>query len=221
MVTAGALLLGAGCRTVPPPPPPPAPPPEPVVEPVSYPYPDTAWTALPRVVLSDSSGSWAIEGLLTKLIVVGGDSASLRARCAICDDTVYRWVSREEVIYEVPPVDSTTTGSIAEFAFAVRQAAVTRNMEAIWPLLAPDFTFGALSTSGKDRAVMAWMSDNFSTLDVVPGMLDAGLTEMGTWWVAPAAYARAFDYRGPRIGFTRTREGRWEWAFFVEGEAGR
>jgi len=216
VLTLGIALLGA-CRSAPPPPPPPAPPPPPPVR--VFAAPDTVWTVRPGVALRMDSAEVGIARPLTRLDVVGADSLSLRVRCVYCgEQMVEGWVPRVDVISAVPPRDSLATGSVAAFALAVRQGAAQRDLVALWPLMSTDFAFTSLASYGRDRAQSSWISENFRSLDQLPGLLDAGLTPLGDWWVAPPAFARSVGYRALRAGFHRTAEGKWEWVYLVQGE---
>lgn len=209
----GLALIGA-CRSGPPPlaapPPPPA---------RTFAAPDTVWTARPGVTMRGDSAGIAIARPFTRLEVIGADSLSLRVRCLYCGERVEEgWVPRGDVISTDAPADSVTTGSVARFALAVRQAAVQRDLVAVWPLMSTDFAFSSLGSYGRDKALSSWTSENFHTLDRLPALLDAGLSPLGEWWVAPPAFARSFDYRALRAGFRRTAAGRWEWVYLVQGE---
>ena len=214
-----SLMLGtalaAACRGAPPPaplPPPPAPA-------RTFPPPDTVGTARPGVAMRGDSTEIAIARPFTRLEVIGADSLSLRVRCVYCGERVEEgWVPRDQLISTDAPADSVMTGSVARFALAVRQAAVQRDLVAAWPLMAADFSFSSLGSYGKDKALSSWTSENFHSLDQLPALLDAGLSPLGEWWVAPPGFARSFDYRALRAGFRRTREGRWEWVYLVQGE---
>jgi hypothetical protein len=216
LLTLGVALLGA-CR--PAPVPVAAPEPEPPAPVRVFPAPDTVWTATPGVTLRTDSAELSIARPLTRLDVIGADSLALRVRCIYCGEKVEEgWVQRDAVISAVARHDSLATGSVAGFALAVRQGAATRDLVALWPLMSTDFAFTALAAYGRDRAQSSWVSDNFRTLDQLPGLLDAGLTPLGDWWVAPPAFARVVGYRGLRAGFRRTAEGKWEWVYLVQGE---
>src|SRR5688500_12363645 len=179
----GIVLAGA-CRSAPPPvAPAPAPTPAPARV---FPAPDTVWTARAGVALRGDSAEIAIARPFTRLEVVGADSLSLRVRCVYCGERVEEgWVARADVISADSPADSVLSGSVAAFAMAVRRAAVQRDLVAVWPLMATDFAFSSLGTYGRDKALSSWTSENFRTLDQLPGLLDAGLSPLGEWWVAP------------------------------------
>ena len=212
-IAAGLLLLGA-CRSSPPPPAiQPLPPPARV-----FPAPDTVWTAREAVVLRTASGDTLVPRPFTRLDVFGADSLSLQVRCAPCGDSVAGWVDRTAVIHQPISLDSAAAGELAPFALAVRAAAIQHDQVALRRVMALDFSFSALGIYGRDRALSSWFSENFRALDRVPGMLDAGLTHLNGSWVAPPAFATSFDYRGLRLGFRRTPEGRWEWLYLVQGE---
>ena len=125
---------------------------------------------------------------------------------------------RAAVIAAIPPGDWVVHGSAAAFALALRQGAARRDLVALWPLMSTDFAFSPLASYGRDRAQSSWISDNFRALDQLPALLDAGLTPLGDWWVAPPAFARIVGYRALRAGFRKAADGKWEWVYLVQGE---
>lgn len=183
-----------------------------------FPAPDTVWTAREAIVLRTASGETLIPRPFTRLDVFAADSLSLQVRCAGCGDSVVGWVERTAVIHQPIPLDSAAGGEPAQFALAVRAAAIQHDQVALRRVMALDFSFSALGAYGRDRALASWFSENFRSLDRVPAMLDAGLTLLNGSWVAPPGFATSFDYRGLRLGFRRTPAERWEWLYLVQGE---
>lgn len=213
-VALGLLLAGA-CRSAPPRDLP-APTPLPLAR--VFPAPDTVWTTREGVVLRTPGGDAILRRPFTRLDVFGADSLSLQVRCAVCGDSLAGWVERSAVIHEPTSLDSAAVGDLAGFALAVRAAAVARDQIGLRRVMSTDFSFSALGTYGRDLALSSWFSENFRTLDRVPAMLDAGLSSLNGLWVAPPAFAMTADYRGLRLGFHRTADGRWEWTYLVQGE---
>jgi hypothetical protein len=209
---AGVALLTA-CQ---PAPRPVAPAPVPVAPVIAaVPAPDTVWTAGAGVVLRREGAEIQLARPFMRLDVIGADSVSLLVRCAACPDTIPGWVRRDQVIHESAAGDS---AGVAHFALAVRRAAAQRDIITLRPMMATDFAFSALGSYGRDQALSSWISESFRTLDLVPGLLDGGLTLLNGWWVAPPGFANTFDYRALRLGFHQDRSGRWEWGYLVQGE---
>jgi hypothetical protein len=200
------------------------PPPESVLlpaPPARYSAPDTVWTDAPDRALRRDAAPYVLRRAFTRLEVLEADSAELLVQCTVCGEPVIGWVARNQVIHAPTTPDSAAVRSIAEFALAVRRAAIEQDPVALDRVLAHDFTFSSLGSYGRDLALMAWRSENYRTLSRVPALLDQGLSPMGEFWVAPPNFAERFGYSGFRLGFTRTAAGRWEWVFAVAGELER
>ena len=210
------LALVCGCQSAPPPAPPPVVPPAPVVAVV--PAPDTVWTADAGVVLRTEGAEIQLSRPFMRLDVIGADSVALLVRCAACPDTARGWVRRDRVIHETTEADSVGSLDVARFALMVRRAAAQHDIIALRPVMTTDFSFSALGSYGRDQALSSWISEDFRTLDRVPPLLDAGLTLLNGWWVAPPAFASTVGYRGLRLGFRKNAAGRWEWGYLVQGE---
>lgn len=213
----GVALAGvlAACGPPPPPPPPPAPPPPP---PFDFPH-DTVWSAAAGVELRSDGGSVQVPRAFTPLEVVEADPDSLLVRCGACPGAPAGWIAAAEAVFEpLSPAEAADEG-VAEFALAVREAALRHDLAALRPVMAPDFTFSFVGEQGADRALAAWESERYETLDRIPALLDRGLvTRDGALWVAPPEHLERLDYRDLRIGFRRSPAGRWEWVFLVRSD---
>ncbi|HET8656571.1 MAG TPA: hypothetical protein VFL93_13710 [Longimicrobiaceae bacterium] len=208
------VLLLSGCTSAPVPPPSPAPPPAPTPPP-----PALVWTARPDVVLRRDSSSLRLPRPFTRLDVRGADSASFVVRCLVCADTALARVDTAEVIFRPLPPDSAARGSLAEFALALRTAALGHSWVALHDLMTPDFFYSFRGADGRDNALRAWDWSDGKALDEVPVLLDRGLgTAPDGIWAAPPEYLAVTSYAGTRLGIRRSDDGRWRWIFMVSGE---
>lgn len=152
----------------------------------------------------------------TRLEVFAADSESLRVRCGGCPGAPLGRVSIEDVVVVPRTPEEAASEGLAEFALAVREAALRHDLAALLPVMASGFTFSFLGTQGATTAVVAWEAEHHETLDKVPELLDQGLaTRDSTLWVAPPAHFEQLDFRGLRLGFRRGADGRWEWVFLI------
>ena len=124
-----------------------------------------------------------------------------------------------EVVFEPLSPAAAAERDLASFALAVRDAAGRRDVRALRPVMAPDFTFSFVGLQGAEAALVAWAAEGFQSLERVPALLDRGLaTRDSLLWTAPPEHFERLDYRGFRLGFRRLPEGRWEWVFLVRSE---
>lgn len=155
----------------------------------------------------------------TRLEVLGADSLQVRVRCAVCPEVREGRVERAEVVFEPPSPETAAGEGLAEFALAVREAARRHELGALRSVMVVDFTFSFFGLQGADRALAAWEAERFAALDRVPELLDRGLaTKDSVLWAAPPEHFERMDYRGLRLGFRRSPEGRWEWVFLIGSE---
>jgi len=178
------------------------------------------WTVLPGVAIrTDSLQSFAVPRMFTRLEVLEADTAGALVRCYSCASVVEGRISWDGVIFDTVEPATASMGSIAEFALAVRQAAANRDLEALQRVMARDFTYALVGPAGREAALDAWIQEGFIALDEVPRLLDRGIaTRNGTLWAAPAEHFEQIGYRGYRLGFRSTPDGRWEWIFLTRGE---
>lgn len=207
------ILLASGCR--PPPPPPPAPPPEPEQPLRPAPF-EVAWTAGTAIVAPDS-GTAIVVPPGTRLDVTAVDSAGLRVRCGRCERPDEGLLTKGELVTQPQIPLAAATGSLGEFALALRAAAEARDLPALREVMAPEFSFVLEGSPGRDLALSTWEREGFRSLDAVPELLDGGLFELNGLWVAPHEFARSPNYHGPRLGIARAVDGRWEWLFLIRG----
>lgn len=163
----------------------------------------------------------ALPRPFTRLDVTGRDSLGLlQVTCAYCDAPVAGTVAAEDVVFEPRAPAEAATGTLAEFALAIRDAAAWRRIDSLTVVMVPDFTFGLGAQRDRAITVTAWERESFRELDQVPRLLDAGLVEIGPdFWVAPKQYAEQPGYQGLRVGFQRDpADGQWKWLFLVRGE---
>lgn len=177
------------------------------------------WTAAAGVELRSDGESVAVPRVFVPLEVVEADSASLLVRCGACPGGPVGRVEPAEVVFAPLAPEEAAREGLADFALAVREAARTRDLAALRPVMAPDFTFSFLGVQGAEQALEAWRGEGFAALDEVPELLDRGLaTRDSLLWVAPPEHFERLDYRGLRLGFRRAPGGRWEWVFLVRSE---
>ncbi|MQA92750.1 MAG: hypothetical protein GEU90_21435 [Gemmatimonas sp.] len=209
------LPLMAGCGA-PPPPPPPPPPPAPVIGAFASPV---VWTAEAGVRLDVGDDMpLVLERPFIPLITVGRDDLGLLVQCDSCEGEPIGYVDEGSVVYEPLPPEVAAWGSLAEFALSVREAAASRDLDALRTVMAFDFTSSLLGPQHPDAAFAVWRDESFASLDGVPSLLADGLAPLDDGiWSAPLAFIEDFDYRGLRLGFRRSRDGRWEWLYLMRG----
>ncbi|HET7275998.1 MAG TPA: hypothetical protein VFI91_12590 [Longimicrobiaceae bacterium] len=210
------LAMLAACAPEPPPPPPtpPAPVPEPIVVP---PFPFAAvWTARTDVVLSSEGDTSIVPRTFTRLEVVGRDTVGLLVRCEVCTPPATGYVALADIVYDPTTPALAAEEGIAEFALAIREAALRRDLAALRPVIAEDFTYSLTGGEGPESALISWEMERYRSIDYLPRLLDQGLaTRDSTLWVAPPEFLQDLTYTGRRAGFKRSPEGRWEWVFLV------
>ncbi len=208
-------LLFSACGA-PPPPPPPIPTSPPAFE---FPF-ATVWSARPGVVLQlDSASEVTVPRLFSRLEVLDADSAGVLVRCISCPDVVEGRTEWDAIVFDPGEPAAASHGLLAEFVLAVRRSAEVRDVEALRRVMARDFTYALTGPQGREAALVVWAAEGFSSLDKVPRLLDGGLaTRDGTLWAAPTAHLEELGYRGYRLGFRATPDGRWEWVFLMRGE---
>ncbi|HEV2150181.1 MAG TPA: hypothetical protein VGR37_22475 [Longimicrobiaceae bacterium] len=167
----------------------------------------------------DSAGAptVALPNSFTRLEVLRSDSASLYVRCIVCTPHAEGWVPKERVVFEARPPALAATGDLAEFLLSVRDAASRRDLAALRPVMARQFTHSLGGGDGVVEAVGRWEQEAFRRFDRLPFLLDRGVaTRDGLVWAAPPAWVTDPGYRDLRAGFRREGN-RWEWIFLVPG----
>jgi hypothetical protein len=223
IAAAVALLALAACgpaRTAPPPPAPVeveaapllVPPPPPPLAAGS-----SVWTRDPgAVLLVDTSGT-TLPYLFMRLEVLEVDSARLRVRCVPCADGAEGWIARSAVIHLAPAPYDAVHLELADFALAVRQAAVERDIRSLRRVMSREFSHQLSPLEpGLLETFAAWEAENFHALDRLPFLLDRGIAAVPatTIWAAPPEFATTPAYADLRAGFRRGPDG-WEWIFLV------
>ncbi|HEX8694903.1 MAG TPA: hypothetical protein VF746_20920 [Longimicrobium sp.] len=213
-----ALALQAACggppprRPAPVPAPPPAPPPPP---PPAFTATD-AWTREPGLVLRSDSAPTTLPHMFMRLQVLRADSAGLLVRCIVCRGQPTGWVDSARVAYApLAPADARRL-ELADFALAVRDAAVRGDLEALRAVMSRDFVHSLEGAEGALEAIGAWRGYRANDLRRLPFLLDRGIAGVrGTpVWAAPPEYATTPNYLDLRAGFRRGPDG-WEWIFLV------
>lgn len=211
------LLLATGCATAAPAP---VSPPEPVEPPFAFPH-ENVWTARPdAVIVVDSVTARALPRPFTRLRVLDADPEGVTVRCEVCVDAVVEGrIGWEEVVFDPDTPVSAAHGTLSEFALAVRAAAERGDAEALRLVMARDFTYALIGQRGREVALSAWEAERWESLAHVPRLLDRGLaTRDSLLWAAPAEHLETMGYRGFRLGFRGTADGRWEWTFLVRDD---
>lgn len=212
-----AMLCAAAACTPPPRPAPAPPPPPPPAPPGPPPFTATeVWTAQPGVVLRGEGGSVTMPWTFMHLAVLRVDSAELQVRCLTCRGAPVGMVPRAQVVHEVRAPADAAQGELAEFALAVRDAALRRDYEALRRMMARDFTWSFTDPEGVLEAVAAWQGRRASDLQRLPGLLDRGIVSAGPGgvWAAPPEHVTVRGYNDLRAGFRREATG-WQLIFLV------
>lgn len=212
-----------GCLAPAPAPPAPAPAgPAPVQAPAAIHFPhDRVWTAAADVVIRGDSAASAVPRPFTALDVLAADAAGITVRCGSCPGEPTGRVRERDVVHTPAPPREAAWGTLAEFALALRHAAVTGDTAALAPVMAPEFTFSFVGIQGVPQALAAWGSEGLAGLALVPGLLDRGLAPgPGGVWAAPPEHFETLGYDGVRLGVRRSTNGSWEWLFLISGERG-
>lgn len=216
------LWLFGACASAPPPPPlleirPEVPPPSArVLEPAPF---DVAWTARGGISLlqKDREGTIVLRPF-TRVEVLGLDTGGLRVRCSVCTEPVEGILGPEDVVYRALPPEIAAWGTLPEFALALRTAVVQERLDLLEPVMTGDFTQSLVGPQNPSMALEVWLSESLATLSRLPDLLEQGLSTRDTViWTAPPAYTESLYYRGPRAGFRRRADGRWEWLFLISG----
>lgn len=228
MRTAAVSLLAlalAACTAPPRPAPAPAPLPAVPAAPVATPPPpplaqgQPVWTRDAGARLRGETSMATLPYVFMRLEVLRGDTTDLLVRCVHCPGAPEGWIAREGVVWQ--PADPATAqrGGLAEFALAIRDAAVRRDVPALRQVMTRDFvaSLGPVDL-GVLEALAEWEREGYRTLDRLPVLLDQGVASVaGTAvWAAPPAYAASTGYGGMRAGFLEGPGG-WEWLFLVSG----
>ncbi|HEX8391530.1 MAG TPA: hypothetical protein VF665_04150 [Longimicrobium sp.] len=216
------LLAACGGPSRPRPAAAPVPPPAPAVEPAApVPPPivqfQSVWTRSPGLRLRGETSMTPLPWMFMRLEVLRADTTDLLVRCAVCPGAPTGWLERAAVVHYAPaPIDAARM-ELADFAFAVRDAASRRDIRALRPVMARTFagTLGPVEV-GMLETLAAWEREGYRSLDRMPFLMDRGITTVSTTqvWASPPEYATNPAYADLRAGFRRGPEG-WEWVFLV------
>jgi hypothetical protein len=178
-----------------------------------------AWTASATVPIRARDGSvTSVEHPFTRFDVLAADSTDLFGRCARCRDPVEGWIREDALLLEALPLVVAAEGTLTEFALALRESAIQRDLAALREVMHRDFTFSFGGGGGPADAFSRWRHENYRSLEALPALLDHGLASAdGLLWSAPPAFVRDEEYHGLRAGFRRDGN-RWEWLYLVEGD---
>jgi hypothetical protein len=180
----------------------------------------SVWTARPGVLIQmDSLAGVSVPRPFSRLDVLDADSSGVLVRCVTCSQVVEGRTGWDAIVFEPGEPAAASHGLLAEFALAVRRGAENRDTEALRRIMSRDFTYSLTGPQGREAALVVWEAEGFSSLDQVPRLLDGGLVSRdGTLWAAPAAHLEELGYRGYRLGFRVTPDGRWEWVFLMRSD---
>lgn len=222
ITTCGALVAATlgGCGGAPPAPGLvfPATAPAPVLAPFPAPV---VWAVDGGVELDTGVETIVLPRPFMALDVVGRDPTGLLVQCRHCEGMPIGYVADEDVVYDPLPPEVAAWGSLADFALAIREAAANRDLDALRTVMAFDFSSSLVGPQHPDAAFAVWRNEQFASLDRVPSLLAQGLAPLDDGiWAAPLEYVEDLSYRGLRLGFRRSPDGRWEWLFLIRGIAG-
>jgi hypothetical protein len=216
-----ALILASGCMR---------PAPLQVAQPASEPEPPAAvapaaeivagtsvWNRDAGVLLRGATEMLPLPHVFMRLEVMEAEGAELRVRCVHCPLLREGWIGRDAVVHAPAPPARAAGGELAEFALALRDAAIRRDIGALRPVLSAEFShqLGPLEP-GVLETLAAWEAEEYAALDRLPGLLDRGIAPVpGTQlWAAPPEHAAGRGYADLRAGFRRG-DGGWQWIFLV------
>lgn len=213
-------LTAAGCTASSAPlPPRSAPEPESGLQPFAY---ETVWTRTPDVGLVTDSGTLALIHPFTRLDVLGRDSIGLVVACQVCDPPTVGRVREEDVIMARLAPEVAAWGELVEFVFSIRDAARRHDIDALLPIMAPDFSYDFVGVQTRKAAVEVWRAEEYRSLDELVEILDQGLATHGDGiWSAPPDFVSDRTYQRLRTGVRRRPDGRWEWLYLIRGIGAR
>lgn len=217
---AAVAVLAGGCMPHPAPIPPPAP--APAAPPAPPPFTATeVWSAEPGLVLRGDSASYTVPYAFTRLAVLRADSTGeLLVRCPVCRGAPRGRVARERVVWDARPPAAAQQLQLADFALAVRAAALRRDFDALRRVMSRDFIWSLDLPEGSLEAIAAWQGARAADLQRLPALLDRGLVSAGGGvWAAPPEFVTQRGYQDLRAGFRRGSNG-WEFVFLVRPELG-
>jgi hypothetical protein len=180
---------------------------------------EAAWTGREGIAFLRGPGeSTLVLRPFTRLRVLGREAGGWRVRCEVCIEPIEGILGDDDIVHTPLPPEVAAWGSLAEFALSIRAAAEAEQLELLLPVMIEDFTQSLIGPQTPAMALEVWRSENLTTLSQLPGLLDQGLSTRDTLlWTAPPAYTESFYYRGPRAGFRKRADGRWEWLFLIAG----
>lgn len=174
------------------------------------------WIASPSASIRGADGSEAPLDLFTRIELQGSDSSGVRVVCAVCTPRLEGSLLEDDLVTQAPPPEIAAWGTLPEFLLSIRTAAADRDLSLLRPVMVSDFTYAFVGIQTPDDAFAFWRSESFRSLDELAGLLDRGVqTTDGRIWSAPAAFVSNAAYRGPRAGFRRRPDGRWEWVYLI------
>jgi hypothetical protein len=178
------------------------------------------WTAQPGTVLRGDSGAVTLPWSFMRLAVIQVDSTELVVRCLGCRGAPTGRVARSEIVHEVRTPAEAARLELADFALAVRAAALRGDIEALRPVMSRDFVYSLDLASGVLETIAVWRGRRASDLQRLPSLLDRGIAAVpgsAGVWAAPPEFATTRGYNDLRAGFKRGPAG-WELIFLVKPE---
>jgi hypothetical protein len=188
---------------------------------VVLPYPEAVvWTVRQGVEIATEFGTRTVPHPFTRLDVLQRDTAGLRVGCGLCDPPLTGYVAEQELIGNSVryPLEVASWSTLPEFLLSLRYAAETRDLGALRQVMADDFSYDFFAVQTPEAAFEVWRAEQFRTLDELPFILDRGVTSPDERvWASPPQFLSDLTYHGPRAGFRRRPDGRWEWLFLIRG----
>lgn len=178
-----------------------------------------AWTSGAGVRLRADSDTVVLPYGAMRLQVLGRDSAGVRVRCLVCPGYPTGWVEPGELLIRAATLEEAARRpEAAEFALALREAALRRDVAALASVMSPEFVTTPGGLEGAASALAAWRAQGFRPLDELARAIDRGVVPLphGGIWAAPPEWVARTGYPGAHAGFRR-ENGRWVWLFLLPG----
>jgi len=174
------------------------------------------WTAQPGLVLRVEGGNVTLPWLFMRLQVLRVDSAELQVRCLTCRGEPTGMIPRASVVHEARAPADAAKLELADFALAVRAAALRRDYDALRAMMSRDFVYSLDDAEGVLEALARWQGRRADDLLRLPALLDRGIVSAGPGgvWAAPPEFVTQRGYNDLRAGFRRGPTG-WQFIFLV------
>ena len=176
------------------------------------------WTATGNQQMLTRVGVLVVPHLFTRLDVIGRGPAGVAVTCRVCTPMITGYLTEEDLISTADTPDAAASRDLPVFLASIREAARRRDLSALLSVMAPDFSYDFIGIQTPEAGFEGGRAEEFKTLEQVPALVDHGVTtDDQRIWVSPPAFLHDLTYHGPRLGFRRRPDGRWEWLFLVRG----